>query len=194
MKHRSFSPWAGFSFAVALSACTLLANGKINRRLEVEVGRGRPEARLVIEDLEASMRSIDGLIEVRTPLEGRASQIVFSADDPRRPCFAIDDYLALDQLAMLQGNPYGDMDFVLERSDGVVAKKFERSELHDETFDVAFVVRGSEEEGYAPQELSNKLLRVQATVCFTTPEPFITPDTAWVQFRAGVSRYTFRFG
>jgi hypothetical protein len=179
--------------AAAATGCTLLANGKINRTAQVDVPRGAPGARLVIEDLEQSIRSIDGLLEIRTPLEGRASQIVFTAADPREPCFVIDDYQGLDQLAMLQGNPYADMDFKLERSDGATVTKYRRSELHDEHFDVAFVVQGGEEDGFQPRELSNKLLRAQATVCFTSPEPFVTADTAWIKLRAGVSKYTFNF-
>lgn len=191
MRPRSFT--LPIVFMATATGCTLLANGKINRTAAVEVRRGSPEVRLVIEDLEQSMRQIDGLLEIRTPLAGRASQIVFSVADPRQPCFAIDDYQALDKLAMLQGNPYAHMDFKLERSDGATATRFERSEVHDETFDVEFVVQGGEDEGFQPQEHSSKLLHARATVCFSTPEPFVTADTAWIKLRAGVSKYTFHF-
>jgi hypothetical protein len=180
---------------LALASCTLLANGRITRTAEVSVRPGSRTARLVIEDLEKTVRQAWGsqLRRIRTPLEGRASQIDLVSEDAQ-VCFAIDDYIALNQMTMLQGNPYKRMDFKLERSDGVMTTEFQRGKLSDERFDVEYVIRGDETNGFVDQELSATVLHVTANVCFPTPQPFAPTAASWIRLRAGVSRYTFKFG
>jgi len=179
---------------LVLASCTMLANGKINRSAEVRVPRGSRDARLVIEDLERTVRQTWGhqLRSIRTPLQGRASQIELTASD-KQVCFAIEDYMALDQMAMLQGNPYKRMDFRLESSDGQITTEFHRGRLTDERFDVEYVIRGDETNGFVDQPQSANLLHVTADVCFPTQQPLLAMNPAWIRLRAGVSKYTFRF-
>jgi hypothetical protein len=181
---------AMLALALSLSACTLLANGSITRTGQTTMPRNAGEGRLVIEDLGNSMHRTPGLLEIHTPVDGRAAQIVLSYADPQRPCFAIEDYLPYDPLLSLV-NPYGRMDFALERSDGTPIKKYERTHVEDERFDVEYVVRGEADQGYVPQTVRANLVHAKATVCFKADAPVVTASTEWLRLKAGVSKYTY---